>query len=265
MRVGDPRRILAAVIRTSGRAVGAAAGMAVQVVLPPVCPITGEMVDRVGHVSPRAWRDLEFISAPVCARCGRPFAYDVGADAVCAPCARAEPPFTSLRAVFAYTDASARLILRIKYGDQTDGLKHFALWMAGCADRAAKRCDFLVPVPLHYLRLVRRQFNQSALLARALAPHVAGRYEPRLLRRIRRTPPQKGLTGQERWQNVKDAFRVAEGAQDRLKGKSVLLIDDVYTTGATVRACCAALRRAGADQIHVLVLARVVGEETLPI
>lgn len=237
----------------------------VSVVLPPVCPATGEIVDGVGHLTPEAWGRLQFIDEPLCQSCGRPFAYDIGENGICVFCARSKPAFDMLRAALVYNDISARLVLRLKYGDQTDGIKIVSSWMANALPEHCRKPDFIVPVPLHYLRLVFRQFNQSALLARGLLSHCQGAFEPQLLERVRHTPQQKGLTGKERWKNVRGAFRVSPKWVSRVEGKSVLLVDDVFTTGSTIRACCAALRQAGAAQVYVVVLARVAGEEQLPI
>lgn len=248
-------------LRRGGR-YGVAVGRGfLNVVLPPVCPVTGERVSAAGLLSASAWSGLNFITDPQCRVCGRPFSYEIDVGAVCGACVAEPPEFDGLRSALVYDDASAPLVLRLKHGDHTDGVGQFGQWMARTvgdvlpADRAV---DHVVPVPLHFLRLIRRQFNQSALLAKAVAGELSARFAPRLLTRVRRTPPQKGLTGAQRRENVRGAFQVAPSWAERLDGASVLLVDDVYTTGATVQACCRALRRAGVASIYVVALARVV-------
>lgn len=246
-----------------GGRLGVAAGRGfLNVVLPPVCPITGERVSAAGLLSASAWSGLSFITDPQCRICGRPFSYEIDHGAVCGACMAEPPVFDALRSALVYDDASAALVLRLKHGDHTDGVRQFGQWMARAIGNALSddggTIDYVAPVPLHFLRLMRRQFNQSALLAQALAGELSVPCAPRLLTRVRRTPPQKGLTGAQRRENVRGAFRVSPSWADRLDGASVLLVDDVYTTGATVQACCLALRRAGVAAITVAALARVV-------
>jgi len=134
--------------------------------------------------------------------------------------------------------------------------------------RAGRLCldgaDFLVPVPLHYKRRIKRRYNQSALLARALAKISAPIFDPDILERTRSTPSQGGRSASGRRRNVQGAFRVRDTALDRLQGSKVVLIDDVMTTGATLESCARTLKRAGAKQVTALTLARVVKAATLP-
>ena len=116
----------------------------------------------------------------------------------------------------------------------------------------------IVPVPLHRRRLLARRFNQSALLAQALGREAAIEAVPDLLVRTRHTPSQGGLSASARRRNVTGAFAVRKGMADNVRGARVLMVDDVYTTGATVGACTAVLLRAGALAVDVITLARVV-------
>ena len=163
-----------------------------------------------------------------------------------------------------YDGSSSRLILGFKRGGRLEGVGLFARWMAQAGEELLAEVDLIVPVPLHRWRLVRRGFNQSAVLAQRVAK-ISGRdWNPGLLQRHRATQSQQGLSASERERNITSAaFSVRH--PERIAGARVLLVDDVLTTGATVAACVTILRRAGAQSVDVLTLARVVRDEALPI
>ncbi|MBY0509509.1 MAG: ComF family protein, partial [Rhodospirillaceae bacterium] len=150
-----------------------------------------------------------------------------------------------------------RLVLKLKHGDRTDAAVHLARWLHRAGGELAARCDVIIPVPLHRWRLLMRTYNQAALLANKLGGLVDKPVAPDALARIRRTPPQGGLDRVARRRNVAKAFAVTR--PETVAGKRVLLVDDVLTTGATANACAAALLKAGAVAVDVLVLARVPG------
>ncbi len=159
-----------------------------------------------------------------------------------------------------YDDASRDLILGFKHADKTEAAPAFGDWMARAQTGLIEEADLIAPVPLHWSRLMRRQFNQSALLAWRLGKVLGRRRDvvPDLLKRTRRTPPQGGLGGAGRKRNMAGAFAVNAGMRRRLEGARVLLVDDVYTTGATIEACARVLLRSGAKAVDALTLARVV-------
>lgn len=222
--------------------------------LPPVCPATGQEVDAHGTVAADYWKSLRFIRAPFCGRCSMPFAADLGDNLICAACLDHPPRFNRGRAALIYDDASRKLILRFKHGDQLQAVRVLTPWLKDAGADLLAACDVIVPVPLHRWRLLSRRYNQSALLARALG-RVSGKpVETGLLRRVRATPPQGFKKRDERIANVKGAFTV----KGDLSGRTVLLIDDVFTTGATLNACADALLAAGAASVDVLSIARVV-------
>ncbi len=231
---------------------------ALDAVLPPRCLSCGAVVAGEGALCPSCWAGLAFIAAPYCACCGLPFAFEVAPDALCGECLRAEPPFGRARAALCYDDASRPLVLAFKHGDGTHAAPAFARWMAQAAGELLREADLVVPVPLHRWRLFRRRYNQSALLARALARAAGKPVSARLLARRRPTPSQGGLSRSGRIANVRGAFAMRSRDRDRLRDRSVLLVDDVLTTGATVGECARVLRRAGAARVDVVTLARVV-------
>ena len=253
---------------TGGLAAGlAAAGRRVlDVILPPHCLACGDTVDEPGSLCPPCWETMTFLGAPACACCGVPFEFDVGAGALCAACIRRPPVFERARSVLAYDDASRGLILGFKHADRTEAAPAFGRWLARAGADLIAEADIIAPVPLHWTRFWRRRYNQSTLLAQALARaarqggHQGGRrlpVIPDLLTRRRRTPSQGGLGASARARNVRGAFRIKPAHQARLRGARVLLVDDVFTTGATVEACARVLLRAGAGAVDVLTLARV--------
>jgi ComF family protein len=227
-------------------------------VYPPVCPVSGEPVDVSGRLAPAAWAKLSFLTEPMCSCCGLPFEFDPGAGMECAACATDPPVVARSRAALVYDEASRRLILEFKHSARTDALGTFASWMAIAAGASATTADRILPIPLHPARLRQRRFNQSALLASALAERAARPFDPDSLERVRATPSQAGKSAAGRSRNVAGAFRVRPERADLIAGARVLLVDDVRTTGATLDAAARALRGAGASQVDAVTLLRVV-------
>lgn len=238
-----------------------AAAHTLNTLFPPRCFTCGQMVGEHGSLCGECWSGVDFISAPLCHRCGIPFELDVGEEGECMPCLQNPPPFTTARAVFRYEGESRRLITGYKYYDRTLATPMFARWLARAGAVQLAAADVVVPVPLHPWRLVRRRYNQSALLARELGRLCGKATLVDALKRTRHTTPQAGLTREQRLENVKDAFAVSPKRAAQLTAKSVVLVDDVLTTGATLNACTQALLDAGAREVYVLVLARTVLED----
>ncbi len=227
-------------------------------VLPPRCLACGVETDSAGALCSECWSDVDFLAPPFCACCGRPFEFEVAPGSLCSTCARNKPVFTRARAVFRYSDVSRALVLRFKYGDRTDAAPAFGHWLARAGKELLMQADLVVPVPLHRFRLFTRRFNQSALLAQALGRESDVAVAVDLMVRTRNTPTQAELSSVQRARNMRGAFTVRPQWHDRVRGASLLLVDDVMTTGATVEECSKTLLEAGAASVDVITLARVV-------
>jgi len=223
--------------------------------LPRMCLFCGVAVGEAAAVAvcPECEAQIQWVASPLCTCCGVLFASRDGADRVCGACQADPPPFSRARAAALYDGPVAQAITRFKFSRQLAFLPVMQHWLKrplGLELVAA--ADLLAPVPLHPKRIKNRGFNQSLFLARAFPEAPVAR---EAVVRTRHTAPQVGLNPKQRQDNVKGAFAVTDPA--RVKGKSVLLIDDLFTTGATAKECARVLRRAGARRVEVLTVARV--------
>lgn len=235
------------------------------VLWPPRSLVSGQRGAGKGPLSPSEFAAIHFIAGAVCETCGSPMELDLGPGALCAPCIANPPRWKRARAALVYDAASRRIVLDLKRSGRRDGLQLVSGWMAQAGRQLLDEADLIIPVPLHYTRLVSRGFNQSAWLAATLSRQTGTPCKLALLKRQRRTPTQGGLTARARRRNVAGAFAVPPRSTGLVQGKRILLVDDVLTTGATLSACTRALKQAGARDIDVLVLARVVRETDVTI
>jgi len=227
-------------------------------VLPPLCLGCNEIVAEPGALCTTCWPGFSFIAAPHCGLCGVPFADDLGEGARCGACLRRAPRFRRARAALVYDDKTRSLVLPFKHGDRTDMARACGRWMARAGSELLADAELIAPVPLHWRRLFARRYNQALLLARSVSRLGNAPLAPDLLRRARWTGSQAGLKVQERRTNVRRAFELHPRWTTTVRDKTVLLVDDVLTTGATVEACTQVLQGAGARHVDVLTLARVV-------
>lgn len=241
-----------------GRGLRGLIAAAVDAVYPPVCTGCGRMVGQHRGVCPACWATLRLIERPYCEVLGLPFSHDLGAGILSADAIANPPVFDRLRSVAIHDGIARSLVHGLKYRDRTDLAIMMAGWMVRASDGTVEACDAILPVPLHAYRLWGRRFNQSAELARAIARLSGKPYLATALIRTKRTARQVGLGAQARENNVRGAFAVTEAGKTALFGKRVVLVDDVYTTGATVSAATRALKKAGAGDVTVLTFARAM-------
>ncbi|MEQ8601385.1 MAG: ComF family protein [Devosia sp.] len=258
-------------VKEIGRGVRLRRGLAglrhalLDLVYPPGCAACSAPLTRAQGVCASCFAGLRQISAPFCPVLGIPFETDLGPDTRSAEALADPPPFARARAAVVYSAVAGTLVSRLKYGDRPELARFCARLMAVAGQGFWADGPVIVPVPLHASRLRFRRYNQSMLLARDLGRLTELDVDPHLIGRHRKTRQQVGLSGDGRLRNVRGAFSAHPHALERLAGRPVVLVDDVYTTGATVKAATRVLKRAGATEVNVLTFARVVIGEDLPI
>jgi ComF family protein len=237
----------------------AAGRVALDLILPPLCLKCRAPVGEPQSVCGPCWSGLRFLSAPQCAQCGLPFPHALGEGVKCAACIAHPPPFKIARAALAYDDASRDLVLGFKHADRLETVPLFARWMTQAGRDALTEADLIIPVPLHWMRLASRRYNQAAVLAQAIGRLTRVPVSTASLVRTRSTRSQGEMpSARARAKNVIRAFAAAKSDKPTVAGKRLVLVDDVLTTGATVSACAKVLAKAGAASVSVVTLARVV-------
>lgn len=239
------------------RQVGALGSWIAAFIVPPVCLACRERLADMDSLCPACWSRIDFIRPPLCDRLGLPMPFGTGEVMVSASAVANPPAYDRARAVARFDGVMRDLVHGFKYADRHEMVGLFARWLADAGRTLMHDAEVIVPVPLARSRLLWRRYNQSALLAAAVAASSGKTFAPLALKRIRKTPSQVGLTPDQRQRNVAGAFAVPPSRKHLVDGRNVLLVDDVITTGATVEACARALRRSGARRIDVLALALV--------
>jgi ComF family protein len=236
-----------------------ALGSLADLLLPPVCIVCRTRIGNHGLLCGACFAEIDFIAPPLCERLGVPLPYETGDGPNLSASAIANPPaYYRARAAARYSATMRDLIQSFKYRDRHEGLPLFGRWLVKAGHELLADADLIVPVPLYRSRLWSRRFNQSALLAQAAGRLSGVPVDCFVLKRVRATASQVGLTAKQRKRNVAGAFKIDPTRKQRIKGKRVIVIDDVVTTGATVEACAKTLKRAGAAHVDVLALARAV-------
>ncbi|SIQ52535.1 Predicted amidophosphoribosyltransferases [Paracoccus thiocyanatus] len=239
---------------------------ALRLVYPPQCLCCGAPVAEEGGLCPACWREAEFVTGTCCTRCGLPLPGDGTGDAgdaaagllICDECLAMPRPWQQGRAALAYRGTGRRLALMLKHADRLDLAPALGDWVARAALPLLRPDAVVVPVPVHLRRLLRRKYNQAEMLSQRVARAHGLAHLPGALRRLRHTPMQDHGSVGDRFANVDGAIGVVARMVPRLRGRAVLLVDDVMASGATLAASAQALATAGAGPISVVVLARAV-------
>ncbi len=235
---------------------------AIDLVLPPRCPGCGSIVETADGFCSSCWTSLHFLTPPWCAACALPLPYDSGEEQLCGPCSQKLPPHDGIWAVVAYDDVAGQIPMRLKYG----GRIALAMLIAHHLKRHVTQADgdaLLTPVPLHRARLWGRGFNQSALIAQALSKITGHHHIPDILIRHKNTQLLRGKNSLQRKKELAGAFTLNTRHSDYIQNKTILLVDDVYTSGATSHQCARLLKKAGAAKVYICCWARVLRDEQL--
>ncbi|MBK1636121.1 double zinc ribbon domain-containing protein [Rhodovulum adriaticum] len=231
---------------------------ALRLIYPPRCVSCGDTVAQDFALCLPCWGQTPFAAGLVCDACGTPLpGQDSGQPEYCDACLTRPRAWTRGRAALVYADNARKLVLALKHGDRTDLARPAAVWLLRAARPVLMPGMLVVPVPLHRWRLVRRRYNQAALLSAGLARAAGLDHCPDLLIRPHATPILDGLGAEARFAALDGAIAVHPRRRDRLAGRGVLLVDDVMTSGATLEAAARACLAAGAVEVRIAVLARV--------
>lgn len=223
-------------------------------IVPPLCPICKERILTPHGLCATCFSKIHFIDKPHCQICGNPFEFDIPEEYLCGKCCKKLPPFTKSRSAFLYDSFSARLILPFKHSDHLELTPLFVNLLKRAGTDLFEETDLIIAVPLHLTRYIYRKYNQSDVLAKALAEKIHKPYSSNVLIRKHRTKSQGHMNAENRKRNVAGAFRVKN--THLIEGKNILLIDDVFTTGATINECSKMLLKNGAKNVFVLTLAK---------
>ncbi|MDR1475561.1 MAG: ComF family protein [Holosporales bacterium] len=236
------------------------------VLFPPACALckTALQSQQSVELCGNCWKNLRFITGPYCKICGLPLEYGDSGQ-TCLGCIKNKSCFDCARAAIVYGGTGKSLILRFKHNDETRLLKTLSNWLLRAISELPLKngeAVVLAPIPLHWTRLVVRKYNQSALLSKGISMLTGTPCVFNLLKRIRMTKSQGRFGLNQRRLNVKGAFRLKTKYQNSLYGKTVLLIDDVFTTGSTINECAKVLKLAGAHKVYAVTVAKTDHPQT---
>lgn len=230
---------------------------------PPRCPLCGAAIEAQTGLCADCWSGLAIPDEPACTSCQRPLGNASMAGGLCAPCIAEPPRHVGIAAATLYNDTSRQLVLRFKHGGRIALASMMARQMLSRLGELPKEA-VLVPVPLHRWRVWRRGYNQSALLAQEIAILSRRQVVVDALQRVKQTPSLGGLGRKAREKALTGAIKVNPHRTAAWKGRPVILVDDVLTSGATTEACTRVLLRAGARNVRIACFARVLDEALTP-
>ena len=223
--------------------------------MPNRCVVTGQIVQDANGLSSDGFKKIQFITHPYCNKCGAPLRYS---KAVCKMCINDVFVFQDALSIFIYDEHSKKLILKYKHGDRLNLTSVFAQWIVRYGAAMLEASDILIPVPLHSKRIRQRMYNQAAELVKGIHQLTQKPYVLDGLIRVRPTKSQGQEDRNTRIRNMQEAFQVNPSLESRLQGKSITIVDDVMTTGATLNACAQALLPLSPKKISVLTLGKVL-------
>lgn len=227
------------------------------ILFPRRCPVCGEIVKPAGRlICPTCFRELSFVKSPICKKCGKEIEDET--MEFCEDCMAYRHAFEYGMALFNYNDVAKNSMVQIKYHNKREYLDFYGTALAVRFEREIRKMnvDAIIPVPVHPSRRRKRGFNQAEVLAKILGDRLGIPVKPELLKRTKKTLPQKELTAGERLKNLSGAFQAETIPADV---RRVLLVDDIYTTGSTVEACTRVLKASGAETIYFVVICMAGG------
>ena len=225
------------------------------IIFPMQCNLCGNNIETEGMCQV-CWKKINWISDPRCEICGAPFT--VLLNNICAICLEKKPHFDKAISVFEYDDFSKNIIIKFKHYDSTHLTKYISSLMYLASKPYVDEAHIIVPIPIHLSRRLKRKYNQSELIAMEISRASGLPYEPRILKKHKKTLSQEELSAQKRKTNVKGSFSINKFYKDMIKDKEIILVDDVFTTGSTVNECSKILKKNGVKKVTVITLSKVV-------
>ena len=229
----------------------------IDLIFPRKCIIC-DRYDCQTEVCTECWKKLSFISQPSCFICSTPFPYENEKESICAECIVNKPSYDRSISILEYDDASKKIIHDFKYKDQLHILEYIVNLMTNIGKDIFNDLDIIAPVPIHKYKLLKRGYNQSALIAMNVAARKDLPYFPQLLIKSKNTLAQTGLKKSQRTINIRNSFELNNKLYSNIADKNILLIDDVITTGSTVNECSRILKKEGANKVLILTLAKKI-------